>query len=67
MTQERPCERCHSKPAKNKYRFCTDCNKRIKKEMSSDGYLTPTNSYSRSNRTRDMKEDQHETKYGIDD
>jgi hypothetical protein len=65
MTYCRPCERCNAL-AKSGYKFCPECRKKQLREMQEAGYLAPK-VYSHSNRTRDMKENRHETQYGIDD
>lgn len=65
MTYSKPCERCNNALAKSGNKYCTECRKKKLREMREAGYLTPK-VYGRSNRTRDMQENLHETKYGID-
>jgi len=61
------CERCDAEREPT-FRFCKNCLKYIKSEMKESGYID-TRGYGfpkGSNRTREMKEKQRETRRGLD-
>ena len=61
------CERCQNTPAMKRWKYCKDCKKVVKSELSSTGYLQKTtNLHDGWNRPGCAKENRYETVNGID-
>lgn len=65
------CDRCGGPRAVDgkggEYRFCADCKKAVIEEMEESHYLQSRYPYRHTDRrSQDEKENQHETKRGID-
>jgi hypothetical protein len=61
------CKRCQAAEAMRSERYCALCRKEVLRELNEVGYLTPrVFGYPGSQRTHEMKEDQHETRRGRD-
>ena len=58
------CKTCDHE-AMHGYKFCSKCKKTQLRILESSGYLTPRIKIG-NNRTAEMKEDQRETRKGVD-
>lgn len=60
------CQKCKATSPIYNEKYCQRCKKIVIRELDATGYLTPRPKCDRLWRTRDHREDIHETKYGID-
>ena len=59
------CERCHSREARPKEKYCKECRKEVVKELTECGYLQRIYpGHSGSNRPGEARENTYETKHG---
>jgi hypothetical protein len=64
--EAKPCDRCGKPRGNADSRYCKDCSKALKAEMTQAGYLQGVPKQCGAYRAAEQKEDIHSTKFGRD-